>query len=257
MAVNIILAAILFTLMCIIGGDRGLKAYFSLICNLLAFIFAIIAITNGVNILIITFVACLFISAINLFLVNGFNKKTKAALYSILIVVAILIVFSVLAVMLSHIQGFTTEQCEGLMIYDMQIQVSYEQLAVCVMVISLIGALIDAAIAISSAMYEVTVVNPHISKKELFEAGIRMGQDILSTNTNTLYLGFIGGNLAFCIWLKVYQFSIGHLANYKLFVEELLSLIISGLGCILVIPIAAAICTRIMHTEENSLENKM
>ena len=250
MAVNVTLAAILFTLMYIIGGDRGLKAYLTLICNLITVILSIKAIVGGANILVVTFIACLVISTLNLFVVNGFNVKSKASLYSILIVVAILISFSILAVKLSHIQGFTTEQCEGLMVYSMQIQISYESLAVCVMVISLIGALIDTAISICSAMYEVVVVNPSISSKELFASGVRMGQDILSSNTNTLYFGFLGGNLAFCIWLKVYQMTLGHMANYKLFVEEIISLIISGLGCLLVIPVAAFICTRLLKPEK-------
>ncbi len=253
MAVNVTLAVLLLTVMCIVGGDRGLKAYFTLICNLVTFIILILSITKGANILLVTFIACLVISTINLFLVNGFNIKTKTALYSILIVVVVLLIFSVVAVKLSHIQGFTLEQSEGLMIYNMNIQISYDKIAVSIMVISLIGTLIDAAIAISSAMYEVVLVNPTIRRKELFEAGVRMGRDILSTNINTLYLGFIGGNLAFCIWLNVYNFSIGHLANYKLFVEELLSLMISGLGCLLVIPVAAYICTKTMKEEERTL----
>ncbi len=256
MAVNITLAAILLVLMCVVGGEQGLKSYGTLVCNLVTFIFAILAITNGMNILLVTFIACLIISTINLFLVNGINTKTKAALFSILIVIVILILFSLLIIRVSHIQGFTTEQCEGLMIYDMQIQVSYEQITVCVVVISLIGALIDGAIAICSAMYEVAIVNPSISRKELYQAGIRMGRDILSTNTNTLYFGFLGGNLAFCIWLNVYKFSLGHLVNYKLFAEEILSLILSGLGCLLVIPVAAYLCSKIITEEPHTDKNK-
>lgn len=246
MAVNITLAFILFLLMCIIGSDRGLISYLSLLCNLVIFILMNVAISHGINVLIVTFATCIILSLLNLFVVNGVNFKTKAAFYSILLVVGILLLLTIPIVSYSHIQGFTTEQSDSFMVYQTQIQVSYEQLTVCVVVISLIGALIDAAISIASAMYEVLTVNPSITKKELYQAGLRMGRDILSTNINTLYFAFLGGNMAFCLWLNVYQYSFDQLINYKLFVDEVLTLLINGIGCILVIPVTAGICVKTM-----------
>ena len=206
----------------------------------------VITISKGANIFLVTLTACILASLLNLFMINGKNLKTIAAFYSILLVVSILIVFTVPIVYFSHIQGFTTELSDTFMVFETQIQVSYESLAILVVIMSVIGALIDAAISITSSMYEVVVVNPAISNKELYKAGVRMGQDILSTNINTLYFAFLGGNVAFCIWLNVYQYSFGQMINYKIFVEEMLTLIVSGIGCILVIPIAAGIFTRMI-----------
>lgn len=62
--------------------------------------------------------------------------------------------------------------------------------------ISSLGAVMDVAMSAASAMSEVVRQNPTISRHELFKSGMRVGRDMMGTDSNTLILAFAGGSLA-------------------------------------------------------------
>ena len=108
-------------------------------------------------------------------------------------------------------------------------------------VISALGAVMDVAMSISSALEEVHAANPGYGAKELFRSGMNIGRDMVGTMTNTLILAFLGSGFT----LIIYLYSLG-LARYQLLPSaymaiELISGLSSSLGMILAIPLTALI----------------
>lgn len=238
---NKILLAILFILMILVGGKRGLKAFISLIMNFIILIITFYFIALGMNPIVVALLGCSLTSIVILFFVNGKNTKTVASLKSILIVLTILAVSIFIMTKLSRISGFGYESLEEINMYSYEVSLDFTEVSIALILIGLIGATIDSSIAISSALYEVYLNNKHLSKKELFLSGLTIGKDILGTTTNTLLFAFLGEFMTLLIWFKSGGYSFSDIMNAKTFCAEFIKIMFSGIGCILVIPITSFI----------------
>ena len=236
---ELVLAAILLILMITVGGKRGAKTFAALYINIFTLIFTVFLIACGINAIAATLIGCAVIGIVILFLINGVNIKTVTAFAAI---AAVLIAMT--AVMLyigsgSHIQGFADENTDELCWYSAEIGLDMRQVALAMVLMGLIGAIVDTAIAITSALYEVYENNPHLNMKELFISGMNIGKDILGTTTNTLLFAYIGGFMTLVIWFKAYEYSFSEIINSKVFCQEFLQIVSSGVGCVLMIPTAS------------------
>lgn len=234
-----LLGLILFILMLIFGGKKGLISYLTLFLNFVILFISIILIIFGVPIYLVTLIFCIVIAACNLFVLNSYNTKTKAAFYATIVTTVILIAAIYLSVSIGHLQGFTTEQQDGTYIFSMNIGIDMVKFMVFTIVLAVIAAVIDLAITISSPMYELSETNPNLTQKELFHSGMRVGREILATSANTIYLAYFGGQLTLFFWFFKLNYSFGHIINSKIFAQEFISIILGGIAVAISIPITA------------------
>ncbi|HDR6819584.1 YibE/F family protein [Bacillus thuringiensis] len=240
MNVLVLLAAILFILMSLIGGKKGARSFVVLFLNFGIILLTILFMSDpSANPIFISMIACTIISIITLFFINGMNLKTIAAFISAIITIMILLFFIVIVTKKTLIQGFGKEAIEELSIFSMHIGVNFTKIGAAVIIMSTLGAIIDVAISIASPMSERFNHNPLISRKNLFTFGISIGKDILGANTNTLFFAFVGGYLALFLWFKELSYSIGEVVNSKLFSAEVITIFCAGIGIALVIPITS------------------
>lgn len=236
----VVLAAILFILMAVIGRGKGVRSFLAIFFNFSVIFIAVIFMNDPkANPIIITLIACIFISVINLFYINEVNKKTKTAFISTVISTIVLLLFIFVIAERARIQGFGEEEIQELGMFSLHIGVDFVKIAVSVIIMSTIGAITDAAIAISSPMREIHFHNPDISRQDLFKSGLSIGKDILGTSTNTLFFAFFGSYLALLIWFKDLSYSAGEIINSKIFSAEMITILCAGIGVTLVIPITA------------------
>lgn len=234
-----LLGLILFILMLIFGGKKGLISYLTLFLNFVILFISIILIIFGVPIYLVTLIFCIVIAACNLFVLNSYNTKTKAAFYATIVTTVILIAAIYLSVSIGHLQGFTTEQQDETYIFSMNIGIDMVKFMVFTIVLAVIAAVIDLAITISSPMYELSETNPNLTQKELFHSGMRVGREILATSANTIYLAYFGGQLTLFFWFFKLNYSFRHIINSKIFAQEFISIILGGIAVAISIPITA------------------
>lgn len=241
MNVLVVLSAILFILMVLIGGRKGLRSFISLFLNFAVLILTVFFLLDpAMNPIILILIACAIISCINLFYINEVNSKTKTAFLSTVITIVFLVLIIYIMTDKLMIQGFSEEQVEELStLFSLYIGLDFVKIAAAMIIVSTIGAITDVAISITSPMQEIFDQNPGITKKDLFISGIRIGRDILGSNTNTLFFAFFGGYLALLLWVKDMEYSIGEIANSKIFTSELLIILSAGIGIAMIIPIAS------------------
>jgi uncharacterized membrane protein len=246
MNVQFLLLITLFILMAIIGGKRGIKAFFSLGLNFLTLFIMIILIALNVDPLKITIVGSIIICSITIFFINGFNKKTISSFVSVILVVILtmLIVYKIAAD--AKIQGFSIEQSETIAYLSLQIKLDFTKIVVCEFLIGLLGAIIDISISIASSMYEIYTNKLFTSKRSLLVSGIDIGKDILGTMINTLLFAFIAGFMTLVIWFNKFNYSFADILNNKVFAAEILQILCSGIGIVLIIPVTAFITSRIL-----------
>lgn len=250
---NIILIVLLFLLMIYIDTKRGIKLFLSIIFNfiILMIIFYLIAI--GLNPIICSLIGCFVISYIILYYVNERNIKTESSLKSVVIVLIILSFLIFFVTKISRIAGFGYESYEEINMFSYDVRIDFTDIAISMILISLIGATVDSSIAISSALYEVYDNNKNLSKKDLFLSGMNIGRDILCTTNNTLMFAFLGEFMTLLIWFYKGNYSFLEIVNAKTFASEMIKIFFSAIGCIIVIPITAYITAEIL--KRNSKNN--
>ncbi|GAE94560.1 hypothetical protein JCM21714_3726 [Gracilibacillus boraciitolerans JCM 21714] len=242
MNVLVLLSIILFVLMTLIGGKKGVKTFIALFLNFGVLLITILIMNdpNASPPVLLTLIACVIISMITLFFIHEVNSKMLVAFFSTIATTLLLLFLILIITERSMIQGFGPEESDGLYIFSLSISLDFVEIATSVIIMSTIGAILDTAVAISSPMKEIHIQNPTINRKDLFKAGMTIGRDILGTSTNTLFFAFFGGYLGLLIWLKDLDYSVGEMINAKVFSAELIAILIANTGIALVIPIAAA-----------------
>ncbi|SEN72640.1 YibE/F-like protein [Amphibacillus marinus] len=250
------LSLILFLLMIAIGGKKGVKSFIALFLNFFVLIVAVI-IMNDVNVdpIILTLIACAFITCISLFFINEVNSKTKTAFVSTIMTVILMIMLIRLITEYGMIHGFGEEEVEEQTIFSYYVGVNFVNIAASVIIMSTVGAIIDEAIAISSPMFEIHRHHPDIKRRELFLIGMRIGKDLLASNANTLFFAFFGGYLALLIRFFDLGYTIGEIVNSKVFSREMLTIFAGGIGVALVIPITASVAAYVLTKQTKSIHD--
>ncbi|MGE8034457.1 YibE/F [Lysinibacillus sp. KCTC 33748] len=256
MNVLVWLTTILFILMIVIGGKKGVKSFLSLFLNFGVLFITIFLMTNPKNSpVLLTLIACTVISWISLFFINEMNSKTMTAFISTMITIVVLLLFIVFVTEKSMIRGFGEESVEEINIFSLNIGVNFVQIGASVIIMSTIGAILDVAISIATSMHEILHHNPLISRRKLFTTGLSIGKDILGTDTNTLFFAFFGGYLSLLIWFKDLSYSISEIINSKIFATEIIMIFCAGIGIALIIPITSSVNAYYLIKKRKKTEN--
>lgn len=239
MNTNLVLAVVLFLLMALFAGYRGIKAYISLVVNFLIICMVVMLIWRGYDPVVVAIVACGIISVICLFFINGYNIKTITTLVATSLVIVIMILFISSIGVVNLIQGFSIDEVDEYIGLELNVNIDYGKVTIAYIVIGLIGAVVDASISIASAMYEIKHTITNISRKKLFVSGLNIGKDIVCTTVNTIYFASFAVFLPAFIWIKVSNWSFLEILNSQLFCESIITLALSVISAVLIIPITA------------------
>ncbi|MCF0137524.1 MAG: YibE/F family protein, partial [Oscillospiraceae bacterium] len=161
--------------------------------------------------------------------------------------IAIALLFGLMAQSLARVSGLRISDVEPLLqLRQTGVPIKLRGLLVGGITISALGAVMDVAMSLSSALTELKDVNPSMGKKALFRSGMNIGRDMVGTMTNTLILAFIGSSFV----LIIYLYSLGlqpHLLLSSAFLSiEVISGVASSIGVILSVPITALISSVII-----------
>lgn len=227
----------------LVGGKTGAKSLIGLLVTLACLFFILIpGLMKGASTLLLVFAVCAFIAVISLTIMGGVEKKTACAMLGTIAGTGVALLFALIAQALTRIDGLRLEDVEPLLQLRQQgMDIGLRGLLAGGIAISALGAVMDVAMGISSAMCEVKAANPKMSPRKLFRSGMNIGRDMVGTMTNTLILAFLGSSFT----LILYLYSIG-LQPYQLISSaylstEVISSVSSSIGVILSIPLTALI----------------
>lgn len=254
----LLLAIVLLILMILIGGDRGAKSFIALICNIFALIAGIYLIILGVNPIIVTILGTIVFCQITLIYQNGHNIKTYSAIISVICIILLLSLMISIIGNKSNFGGYSElDLTSDISIYlSSNVNINMNQLMICMIMVSLLGAIMDTAMAITSSLFEFNEVNSNITINELVKMGFNVGRDILGTTVNTLFFATIGETMMISILFMKNNYTFESVINSKEFFQNLFSLAISNIGCLLIIPISIAICTYMLKSN-NKIVKKL
>ena len=94
-----------------------------------------------------------------------------------------------------HLTGFQTDEAEGLLLLAQSTGLEIRTLLFAGIMISSVGAVMDVAVSILSALREVAIAAKNPLPGMLLRSGMNLGQDMIGTMSNTLIFAFAGGAL--------------------------------------------------------------
>ena len=244
------LIIVLAILMTIVGGETGIRSFFSVLINTMLLILVAILISWGISIpiLILIFIPLKLVTII--FLGTHDYTVAKNSFYAAFLVCLIVSVLILGCQWLAQAAGMGPEAGEVLVGLSQMPGLSYPMIAVAVAIFSSLGAIAEAAVAISSGLLEIKKHNPNISRMNLIASGNRIGSDILGTAMNTILFGMFGSFLSLFLWYFRLNYSIGEVLNEKLFVNEALIIMYSLIGVLLTVPLSTIFLSRGMNKNE-------
>ncbi|KRL90129.1 YibE/F family protein [Lactobacillus kalixensis] len=250
MSTLMVLIIVLAVLMTLVGGETGIRSFFSVLINTLLLILVAMLISWGLSIPIITLIFIPLKLVTIIFLGTHDYTVAKNSFYAAFVVCLIISVLIIGCQWLAQAAGLGPKAGEVLVGLSQMPGLSYPMIAVTVAIFSTLGAIAEAAVAMSSGLLELKKHHPDISRKELEVSGTAIGNDVLGTAMNTILFGMFGSFLSLFLWYFRLGYTFGEVVNEKLFVNEALIILYSLIGVLLTVPLSTFLLARGMSKEE-------
>ena len=237
----LILLGLLFAVLLVISGRRkGADTLLSFVFSILAiFLVLVPALLSGRNIYLWSLLICAYIVVTNLLIVQGPSPKSLAAALGCLGGVLCAGAVMLLANRPMHITGLMEEES----IYLKAMGIDIRATVFCMILIGSVGALMDVAMDIAAALYELRRGSPGIQPKELARAGRGIGQDLIGTMANTLVLAYIGESMGFLLVTIQYAPNATYMVNREAIAVAILQCLAGVLSVLAVVPLTSFFCS--------------
>ena len=244
--------ALLYLLaLCIIGGKQGIKGCLGLVFTFFCVIFVYLPL---VYLRVSPFWAAVFIcfltTLVTMYLIGGPTKKTCAATLGTLAGVVLAGLSAWCFSKASGISGYNVSDIETLMTLWNTNRIQVGGLLFSGLLISCLGATMDVAMSISSAIDEIYKQNSSLSRKELFKAGMRVGRDMMGTDSNTLILAFAGSSVSTLLLDYAYDLPYQQIINSNNIGIAIMQGLAGSFGIVLSVPLTVLICAVLFHKHE-------
>ena len=238
----LVLVVFFLLVMWIVGGKRGIHSITALIFTFFLILSLYVPlIYMGCSPFLAAVLCVALITTLSIFLIGGPSKKSLCAIVGTVTGVVAAGVIALIFGKAAHINGYNVESIETLIYIGQNINLNIGEVLFSGILVSSLGAVMDVAMSVSSALTEITENSPGISRKDLFKSGMQIGRDMIGTMSNTLILAYVGSSVNTLLIIYAYQYSAHQVFGmYSIGIEIMQSL--SGtLGIILTVPFVSAV----------------
>ena len=230
-----------------VGGLTGLKSLLGLVFTVITLIWIFIPLwIKGARPAPLAFGLCVLVAVASFVILGGTSRKILCAILGTVAGMGLAAAFSALAQSILRVDSYAmydagSDFADLANFQQRGFGVHLEGLLTAGIIISSLGAVMDVAMSLSSAISELKTVNPALGWRALWKSGMRIGRDMVGTMTNTLILAFVGSSLVLVIRLWMQGSSYLSLTSSRFLSVELVSALSASIGVILAVPLTALI----------------
>ncbi len=219
-----------------LGRLRGLAALGGLVVSIGVLIaFVLPAILDGRNPLAVSIVGAAAIAFLALYLSHGFTTMTTVALLGTLGALALTAVLAEVFVGVTQLSGFASE--EAIVVQIGAANIDLRGIILGGIVIGALGAIDDMTVTQASAIWELRMASPGMSRKDLLRSGLRIGRDHVASTVNTLALAYAGASMPVMLLLVLSRQSLGTVANGEVIATEIVRTLVGSIGLVAAVPL--------------------
>jgi uncharacterized membrane protein len=249
---------LIFLLFCgtaiLVARKKGLLSILSVIVSLV-FFYALILNSFKVGLPVI-WAGVLYVFVITLLtipMIHGFNRKSLSAILSVNVGYAVGFALTYAFAGLAQIGKTPSEEFRTLKAQFPDLDVG--QIMIMSLFLGTVGALIDVAISICSAVFEGLQEHPNLTFSKTYTIGMSIGKDILGSMVNTLLMAYLAGSAPFLILLSLSRFdNPQELLNYDFVALEMARIFVGAVSIVLLIPVTSVIAAHMLARK--GLESK-
>ena len=243
-----IFALIYLLALCMIGGKQGIKGCLGLVFTFFCVIFVYLPLVYLKYSPFWTAVfVCFITTLVTMYLIGGPTRKTCAATLGTLAGVVLAGISAWCFSKASGISGYNVSDIETLMTLWNTNRIQVGGLLFSGLLISCLGAVMDVAMSISSAIDEIYKQNSSLTRTELFKAGLRVGRDMMGTDSNTLILAFAGSSVSTLLLDYAYDLPYQQIINSNNIGIAIMQGLAGSFGIVFSVPFTVLICTVLFH----------
>lgn len=233
------------------GGRNGLKSLLGLVIGIALISGVLLPLSyRGFDPLMVAAGIAVAVTVTTTTLVGGFSPKTAAATLGTVGGVIVAGIAAHLVIMTAPLTGLSTEEAQILRGSILnQPPEFFSGLLAAGMLIGALGVIMDVAVSIASATWELAETDKTMSRHSLYQKGMNVGRDIMGTMTNTLILAYAGSALP--LLLLMAQMPSIKLLNLDLVATEVASALTGSLGLVCTIPLTAFASAQLMRGKED------
>ena len=225
----------------LVGGKQGIKGGIGLVFTFFSILLWYLPMVyRGFSPFWSAVFICLITTLATMLLIGGFTKKTVVATAGTVGGVLTAGVAATLFSLASGITGYNVSDIETLMTLWNTLDIQVGGLLFSGLLISSLGAVMDVAMSIGSSMSEILAQNPGLTRKELLKAGIRVGRDMMGTDSNTLILAFAGSSVSMLLLNYAYDLPYRQIINSNNIGIAVMQGLAGSFGVVLSVPITVA-----------------
>ena len=235
-------AALYLLALCLIGGWQGAKGALGLVFTFGCILWVYLPLVyRGWSPFWSAVLVCAVTAIVTLWLVGGPTRKTLVAAAGTVAGVVMAGVAASLFSLATGITGWNVSDIESLMTLWSTADIQVGGLLFSGLLISSLGATMDVAMSIASSMAEVQAQTPDISRRALFQAGMRVGRDMMGTDSNTLILAFAGGSVSMLVLDYAYDLPWLQIINSNNIGIAVMQGLAGSFGVVLSVPVTVAL----------------
>ena len=232
-----VLVALFAVAVIALGRWRGVGALAGLAVSLFVIVvFALPAILDGRDAVVIAVVAAAAIAFVALFLAHGVHVSTAIALLATLASLMITVVLAQVFVGFTKLTGLTDDS--SLLLFGLGEGVDARGILLAGIVIGSLGVLDDVTVTQVSAVWQLKAVQPELATRDLAGRAMRIGRDHISSTVNTLFLAYAGTALPLLLLFTSAQQSVGSVLTRELVAVEIVRTLVGSIGLVASVPIA-------------------
>lgn len=247
---------IFLLLICVIGGKNGVKSVIGLVFTFVAiFIIYIPLIYRGFSPFWAAVIITIITTIVTMYLISGIAVKTLCAILGTVIGVLLAGLSAWLFGRVADIDGYNVSNIETLAYVGQITNIQIGGLLFSGILIASLGAVMDVAMSVSSAISEIHDKAPQLGCLELFKSGMNVGRDMMGTMSNTLILAFVGSAVSELVINYAYNLPFRQIINSYNIGIEIMQGVSGSIGVILTVP-AVAVVTAWMLTRGAHAKNE-
>ncbi|OOM10443.1 YibE/F family protein [Clostridium saccharobutylicum] len=220
---------IFIILILLVGGAKGFRSLASVFVNIVILFSVIELSTKGYYLIEFSIIASILFIIFSIMIVSGRNKKSISAIVGTLAGTFVSMLIAGIVIKINNWSGVHFEEMDFL-------TQPPETIFFIELTIGTLGAIMDIAISISSAVKELYDRNPSISKKSIIKSTREIGQDIMGTMANTLVFAYLSGSIPTILLFLRDGVPITYIISLNLTLEYMRA-IVGSIGIVLSIPI--------------------
>lgn len=224
-----------------IGKIWGIMSLLGLCISFLVIFYQIIPmIINGYNPVISTLIGAAVIIPATFYVSHGINKKTHVGVITTLISLAFTGTLALIFIKQTYLTGFASEEA-GFLQIERHGTIDIKGLLLAGIIIGTLGILDDVTIGQASVVEQIKRTNPAIGFLKLFQKGMKVGQDHISSMVNTLVLVYAGASLPLLLLFFGSNKGFIDILEFELVAEEIVKMLVGSIGLIFAAPLATAL----------------